>query len=110
MIVWKRRCTPPWRKSCEPAKRNGLRGTNGVLESRDFSSWNSRAFTESHCAASVVSWNIRKERQSVLDGELKAPKQNALGAVQSRAGGGGRGGIDSAMNRGMRMNGGVMCT
>ena len=31
-----------------------------------------------------------KKGESVPEGELKAPKQNALGAVQSRAGGGRR--------------------
>ena len=33
---------------------------------------------------------LERRGESVLDGELKAPKQNALGAVQSRAGGGHR--------------------
>ena len=33
---------------------------------------------------------LERRGESVLDGELKAPKENALGAVQSNAGGGHR--------------------
>ena len=54
---------PAMAEKLRACKKNGSHGTNGVLESRDFSSCNSRAFTESHCAASTVSWKMRKERQ-----------------------------------------------
>ena len=40
------------------------------------------------------------------EGDLKAPKQPELGAVKDAL----EGGLDTATNRGMRMNGGVMCT
>ena len=49
-----------------------------------------RGHSQNHTVQQVLFHGILGRRgESVLDGELKAPKQNAPGAVQGRAGGGG---------------------
>ena len=68
-------------------KKNGSRGTNGVSENRGCSSWSSRAHAELLCAACVILWRMRMEKAKLSsEGDLKAPKQSELGAVQRRTG------------------------
>ena len=68
-------------------KKNGSRGTNGVSENRGCSSWSSRAHAELLCAACVILWRMRIEKAKLSsEGDLKAPKQSELGAVQRRTG------------------------
>lgn len=64
----------------ELGKKNGWHGTNGACKSQGCSSWSLRTFVESHCAITVISWSMWKERGTKK--EFKAPKQTELGEIQ----------------------------